>query len=97
MSTDVSIDIKLRFQRNYLFYCWKCFFCVIRVLLRECFGLGLGLGLVTCGLGLGLGLALLGLGLGLVTFGLGLGLDVCGLVNITAGYEDMKGDAEYRK
>jgi len=33
------------------------FFCVIRVLLRECFGLGL---------------ALLGLGLGLVTFGLGL-------------------------
>ena len=77
MSTDVSIDIKLRFQRNYSFYCWKCFFfCVIRVLLRECFGLGL----VTCGLGLRL--ALLGLGLGLVTFG--LGLDVCGLVNITA-------------
>jgi len=71
VSTDVSIDIKLRFQRNYSFYCWKCFFfCVIRVLLRECFGLGLGLALLG-----------LGLGLGLVTFG--LGLDVCGLVNIT--------------
>jgi len=48
------------------------FFCVIRVLLRECLGLGLGLALLG-----------LGLGLGLVTFGLGLGLDVCGLVNIT--------------
>ena len=45
-----KMRMSLVFREIIHFTAGNVFFCVIRVLLRECFGLGLGL--VTCGLGL---------------------------------------------